>query len=78
MIELSDRYPGNVGPRLFGLDTLESSRPINHPATSRAGINQNYEAITYEKGACLVRMVTHLIGKETHRIRYLNTNYYFN
>jgi len=78
---MEDQFVIDVLQYVFGLDALESSRPINHPATSRAGINQNYDAISYEKGACLVRMVAHLIGKETYRkgiIRYLNAKYSFN
>ncbi len=41
--KMDDEFVIDVLQYVFGLDALESSRPINHPATSRAVINQNYD-----------------------------------
>lgn len=75
---MDDQFVVDVMQYVFAIDGLESSRPINSPANSRDEINQNYDAISYEKGACLLRMAENLVGKETYRkgiIRYLNDKY---
>ena len=35
---------------VFGIDALESSRPINLEVNTPAEINQMFDAISYEKG----------------------------
>ncbi len=36
---------------LFGIDALDSSRPINYAVDTPGQINQMFDAISYEKGS---------------------------
>jgi len=60
---------------VFGVDALESSRPINFQVNTPSQINQMFDAISYEKGSSILRMCAHLVGQNTFRLgisRYLN------
>jgi aminopeptidase N len=35
---------------VFGVDALETSRPINYPATTPDEITRMFDAISYDKG----------------------------
>ncbi|KAK6530013.1 Aminopeptidase 2 mitochondrial, variant 2 [Orbilia ellipsospora] len=49
----------------LSLDSLRSSHPIEVPVKKIAEINQIFDAISYSKGSCVLRMVSQYIGEET-------------
>jgi puromycin-sensitive aminopeptidase len=51
----------------LGLDALEHTHPIYAPVRSPAEATENFDLITYEKGAAVVRMVERYLGAETFR-----------
>ena len=51
----------------LGLDALASTHPIYAPVRSVAEATENFDLITYEKGAAVVRMVEHYLGADTFR-----------
>ncbi len=51
----------------LGLDALASTHPIYAPVHSVAEATENFDVITYEKGAAVVRMLEHYLGPETFR-----------
>ena len=51
----------------MGLDALRSTRPIRSKASTPAEISELFDAIAYEKGAAVVRMVERWIGEEAFR-----------
>lgn len=56
--------PDNLG-RALGLDSLRSSHPIEVPIQRADQINQIFDAISYSKGSCVLRMVSKWLGEET-------------
>jgi puromycin-sensitive aminopeptidase len=53
--------------RALALDALVSTHPIYAVVRSVAQATENFDAITYEKGAAVVRMIEHYLGAETFR-----------
>jgi puromycin-sensitive aminopeptidase len=51
----------------LGLDGLASTHPIYAPVRSVAEATENFDLITYEKGAAVVRMMEHYLGADTFR-----------
>ena len=51
----------------LALDALTSTHPIYAPVRSVAEATENFDLITYEKGAAVVRMLEHWLGPETFR-----------
>ena len=49
------------------LDSLRATRPIHHDADTTAQIDELFDAIAYEKGASVLRMVESYVGAETFR-----------
>ncbi|KAF3929112.1 Laeverin [Dactylellina cionopaga] len=49
----------------LSLDSLRSSHPIEVPVKKISEINQIFDAISYSKGSCVLRMVSQYIGEET-------------
>ncbi|BET03133.1 Aminopeptidase [Nesidiocoris tenuis] len=49
------------------LDSLESSHPIEVPVKSPGEINEIFDAISYCKGASIIRMLHHFIGDDNFR-----------
>lgn len=49
----------------LGLDSLRSSHPIEVPIQRADEINQIFDAISYAKGSCVIRMISKYIGEET-------------
>ena len=78
---MNDQFTVDVVHYVFALDALDSALPMSMPdqvINSPVEINQMYSPISYEKGACVLRMCAHLVGLETFRkgiIRYLNARY---
>ena len=48
----------------LGLDGLTHTHPIYAPVRSVAEATQNFDVITYEKGAAVVRMIEHFLGAD--------------
>ena len=51
----------------LGLDSLKSTRPIHSDVTTPAQIDEAFDAIAYQKGAAVLRMVEHYVGAETFK-----------
>ncbi|KAH8313462.1 hypothetical protein KR067_006395 [Drosophila pandora] len=51
----------------FRLDALESSHPISQPIKSVSDIAARFDAISYKKGAAVVRMMHLFMGEEAFR-----------
>jgi puromycin-sensitive aminopeptidase len=65
----------------LGLDGLENSHPIEQAVRNPAEINQLFDAISYSKGASIIRMLEQFLGPEQFRKglhRYLSAHAYDN
>lgn len=51
----------------LGLDALESSHPIEVPVKNAPEISQIFDAISYSKGASVIRMLVKYLGESTFR-----------
>jgi puromycin-sensitive aminopeptidase len=51
----------------LGLDALANTHPIYAPVRSVAEATENFDLITYEKGAAVVRMLEHWLGPDRFR-----------
>ncbi|OIW34850.1 hypothetical protein CONLIGDRAFT_588415 [Coniochaeta ligniaria NRRL 30616] len=51
--------------RALGLDSLRSSHPIEVPVKKADEINQIFDAISYSKGSCVLRMLSTYLGEDT-------------
>lgn len=49
----------------LGLDSLRSSHPIEVPVKRSDEINQIFDAISYSKGSCVIRMISMYLGEAT-------------
>lgn len=48
----------------FYLDYLSTSHPIEIPIKSPSEINEIFDAVTYSKGASIIRMLLNYIGED--------------
>jgi aminopeptidase 2 len=65
----------------LGLDSLRSSHPIEVPVKRADEINQIFDAISYSKGSCVIRMVSKHLGEDVFMEgirRYLKKHAYGN
>ena len=65
----------------LGLDGLENSHPIEQEVHNPAEISQLFDAISYSKGASILRMLEQFLGQEQFKKglhRYLSTHAYGN
>ena len=62
-------WPGYEHDRsgALSLDALANTHPIYAKVRSVAEATENFDAITYEKGAAVVRMIEHYLGEEAFR-----------
>ncbi|KAL1866911.1 hypothetical protein VTK73DRAFT_4458 [Phialemonium thermophilum] len=51
--------------RALALDSLRSSHPIEVPVKRADEINQIFDAISYSKGSCVLRMIATYLGEDT-------------
>ncbi|KAK4205326.1 putative mitochondrial aminopeptidase 2 precursor [Triangularia verruculosa] len=51
--------------RALSLDSLRSSHPIEVPVKKADEINQIFDAISYSKGSCVLRMISTYLGEDT-------------
>lgn len=49
----------------LSLDSLRSSHPIEVPVKRADEINQIFDAISYSKGSCVLRMISKYLGEDT-------------
>ncbi|KAI0483133.1 peptidase family M1-domain-containing protein [Xylariaceae sp. FL0804] len=49
----------------LGLDSLRSSHPIEVPVKKASEVDQIFDAISYSKGSCVLRMISTYLGEET-------------
>nr|OQO21284.1 hypothetical protein B0A51_10340 [Rachicladosporium sp. CCFEE 5018] len=65
----------------LGLDSLRSSHPIEVPVKRADEINQIFDAISYSKGSCVIRMISKYLGEDVFMEgirRYLKKHAYGN
>ncbi|KAK0933541.1 Aminopeptidase 2 mitochondrial [Friedmanniomyces endolithicus] len=65
----------------LGLDSLRSSHPIEVPVKRADEINQIFDAISYSKGSCVIRMISKHLGEDVFMEgirRYLKKHAYGN
>ena len=65
----------------LGLDSLRSSHPIEVPVKRADEINQIFDAISYSKGSCVLRMISKHLGEDVFMEgirRYLKKHAYGN
>ena len=53
--------------KAMSLDSLRSTRPIRSSASTPAEISELFDAIAYEKGAAVLRMIEAWLGPEAFR-----------
>lgn len=51
----------------LGLDALRSSHPVEVPIQSAGQVTEIFDAISYSKGSCVIRMLEAHLGEETFR-----------
>jgi aminopeptidase N len=51
----------------LGLDSLQATRPIHAAANTPAEIDEAFDAIAYQKGAAVLRMIEHYVGDDVFR-----------
>lgn len=49
----------------LSLDSLRSSHPIEVPVKRAEEVNQIFDAISYSKGSCVLRMISRYLGEQT-------------
>jgi puromycin-sensitive aminopeptidase len=67
--------------RALSLDGLKNSHPIEQAVKNPAEVSQLFDAISYSKGASVIRMLENFLGEETFRKglnRYLSGHMYDN
>jgi aminopeptidase N len=47
---------------VFQLDSLLATRAMTRKVNTPAEVSGNFDPISYSKGACLVRMMEHIVG----------------
>lgn len=65
----------------LGLDGLRSSHPVEVPVKKADEINQIFDAISYSKGSCVIRMISKYLGEDVFMEgirRYLKKHAYGN
>ncbi|KAF2071699.1 hypothetical protein CYY_006980 [Polysphondylium violaceum] len=75
-LEFSDHYRAGA----LNLDALENTHPIEVPVRSSAEINEVFDAISYNKGSCVIQMIEGRLGDNFRKglNHYLNKHSYKN
>ena len=79
--EMWTQFVGADTVRALSLDGLNNSHPIEAEVRAPAEVEQLFDAISYSKGASLIRMLEHFLGPEAFRDglhRYLSAHQYGN
>ena len=75
------QFVANDTIRAFSLDGLKNSHPIEATVHTPAEVEELFDAISYSKGASIIRMLEHYLTPETFRDglrRYLDAHRYSN
>ena len=75
-LKLLEQFVMSDLQRVFGLDALTTSHPISIPVKHPDEISEIFDAISYAKGASIIRMMNKFLTEETFRAgltNYLNT-----
>lgn len=76
-----DKYVTDNLQSALRLDGLRSSHPIEVPVQTAEDINQIFDAISYSKGSCVIRMISKYLGEDVFLAgirRYLKRHAYGN
>ncbi|CAN9513288.1 unnamed protein product [Ophioblennius macclurei] len=76
-----EEYLLNTCFAAVGLDSLNSSRPISSPAENPTQIEEMFDTVSYDKGACVLHMLRHFLTDsvfQTGIVRYLRKYSYRN
>jgi len=76
-----ENFYANTTSAGLAMDSLKSTHPVEVPIENPKEINQIFDAISYDKGASLIRMLENYLGEDNFRngIRlYLNRHAYGN
>ncbi|CAJ2501512.1 Uu.00g043650.m01.CDS01 [Anthostomella pinea] len=60
-----ESYVSGTLQSALGLDSLRSSHPIEVPVKRASEVDQIFDAISYSKGSCVLRMISTYLGEET-------------
>ena len=79
--DMWDQFAGDAMATAMSLDALRSTHPIDVDVASPAEIREIFDAISYDKGGCILRMVEGYVGEAAFRKglrRYLKEHAYGN
>ena len=79
--DMWDQFAGDAMATAMSLDALRSTHPIDVDVASPAEIREIFDAISYDKGGCILRMVEGYVGEAAFRKglrRYLREHAYGN
>jgi len=65
--DLWDQFVEDAMNEAMGLDSLKSTHPIDVQVGSPAEIREIFDAISYDKGGCILRMLEHYVGEPSFR-----------
>ena len=65
--ELWDQFVEDAMNVAMGLDSLKSSHPIDVKVNSPSEIREIFDAISYDKGGCVLRMLENFVGEKNFR-----------
>lgn len=65
--KLWDQYITDDLDRARALDGLRSSHPVQVPIPKAEDVEQVFDAISYSKGACVVRVIYNVLGADTFK-----------
>jgi aminopeptidase N len=66
-LNIWDNFMTNTYNGAFNLDSLESSHPIEVEIEKAQDINEIFDAISYNKGSCLINYMIDIIGMDSFR-----------
>ena len=75
------QFVANDTNRALSLDGLKNSHPIEATVKTPAEVEELFDAISYSKGASIIRMLEHYLGPDTFRAglqKYLTSHQYSN
>lgn len=64
---LWDQFIEDAMNNAMGLDALKTTHPIDVTVNSPAEIREIFDAISYDKGGCVLRMLEHYVGEPNFR-----------
>jgi len=78
---LWDQFIDDAMNNAMGLDSLKTTHPIDVKVNSPSEIREIFDAISYDKGGCVLRMLEHYVGETNFRAglkKYLSSFKYQN